>query len=114
MKKSNLKATLGLAACLFAVPALYASTTVNVTGCLARGARAHQYTTTDNTGKTFGLIAEPGTAVNMHKHVGQEVMVTGTAAKAKKARREAAKSGTPADNEYLRVNQIKEVSGSCQ
>jgi hypothetical protein len=34
MKNSNFKATIGLAACLLAVPALNAATTVNVTGCL--------------------------------------------------------------------------------
>ncbi len=37
MKNSNLKATIALAACFLAVPALKASTTVNIReGCLAR------------------------------------------------------------------------------
>lgn len=105
MKKSNLTAKIGLAACLLAVPVLNASTTINMRGCLARSAKAHEYTATDNSGKTFGLIAEPG--VNMHKHVGQEVMITGNVTKSKRTRRVAA-------DEYLRVNQIKEVSASCQ
>jgi hypothetical protein len=112
MNLSNLKATIGLAACLLAVPALNASTMVNTTGCLARGAGAHEYTTTDSNGKTFGLL--PGPGINMKKHVGQEVMITGDVIKAKKARHEVRKNGTTAEEEYLRVNQIKEVSKSCQ
>ena len=114
MKHLNLKATLGLAACMLAVPGLYASTTVNMTGCLARGARAHQYTATDNPGENYGLTAESGTGVNIKKHVGPEVMVTGTVVKGAKARREAAKTGTAPDDQYLRVDQIKKVSPSCQ
>jgi hypothetical protein len=112
MKKSNLKATIGLAACLLAVPALNASTMVNMTGCLARGANHHEYTATDGNGQTFGL--RPGPGINMKKHVGQEVMITGDVIKAKKEHREAAKNGTPAENEYLRVTQLKKVSNSCQ
>lgn len=114
MKYPNLKATIGLAACLLAVPAMYASTTINMTGCLARGARAHQYTATDSLGENYGLMAEAGTGVNMKKHVGQEVMVTGTVVKGAKARREAVRSGTPSDDQYLRVDQIKEVRPSCK
>lgn len=114
MKNMNLKATVGLAACMLAAPAMYASTTVNMTGCLARGARTHEYTATDNTGKTFGLIAQQGAGVNIKKHVGQEVMVTGTLAKAGRERHEATKTGTPVYDEYVRVYQIKRVSPSCQ
>lgn len=114
MKNSNLKATIGLAACFLAVPALQASTTINTRGCLARGERPHEYTVTDVNGERYGLVSEPGTGVNIRKHVGQEVMVTGTVAKAARERREAAKTGTAADDQYLQVNQVKKVSASCQ
>ncbi len=65
-------------------------------------------------GERYGLIAEAGTGVNIRKHVGQQVMVTGTVTKATRERREASHNGTPVDDQYLQVNQIKQVSPSCQ
>ncbi len=81
----------------------HASETINATGCLARTDRAHQYSLTDDSGRTFELVADNG--VNMHKHVGQKVMITGTETKRKKGEREGV--------EYLRVNQVKRVNSSC-
>jgi hypothetical protein len=112
MKNSNFKATIGLAACFLAVPALKAAMIVNMNGCLARGESAHEYTMTDNSGERYGLLPERG--INVRKHVGQEVMVTGDVIKAKKERREASKNGNPLDDQYLRVYQIKRMSQSCQ
>jgi hypothetical protein len=80
-----------------------ASETVNTTGCLVRTDKAHQYSVTDNTGKTFELLPDNG--INMRKHVGQTVMVTGTVTK----RRRGESQGV----EYLRVNQLKRVQPSC-
>jgi hypothetical protein len=114
MKVLNLTVIAGLFGFgLFVVPPTKGSTEVaNLTGCLARGARAHQYSLTDQNGTTYGLL--PDASVNMKKHVGETVRVTGWVIKAKKEQREAQETGTPVDNEYLRVNQVKRVSPSCQ
>jgi len=45
-------------------------------------------------------------------HLGREVTVTGDVIE--KAHREAAKNGNPAENEYLRVTQIREVNNACR
>jgi hypothetical protein len=77
-------------------------TTVNLTGCLVQGQRAHEYSVTDDSGKTFELLPDRG--VYMKKHLGQKVMVTGSVTRQKQA----------TDNfEYLRVNQVKRVDASC-
>jgi hypothetical protein len=80
-----------------------ASEIINTTGCLVRTDKAHQYSMTDETGKTFELLPDNG--INMKKHVGQKVMVTGTVTKRRK--------GESAGVEYLRVNQVKRVDASC-
>jgi hypothetical protein len=93
-------------------PVTNASTEVaNLTGCLVRGDRAHQYSLTDVNGTTYGLV--PYKDINMRKHVGQTVNITGWVIKAKREQREARESGTPAANEYLQVNRVKKVSPSC-
>lgn len=80
-----------------------ASVTINTTGCLARADRPRVYSMTDDAGKTFELIPDNG--VNIKKHVGQKVMVTGTVTHRKRGEREGV--------EYLRVNQVKRVDASC-
>jgi hypothetical protein len=109
MKNLDLIGKIGITTCLLAAPAISATTTLNFTGCLARGEKAHQYVVTDNNGQKYGLLPDPG--VNMRKHVGQKVMITGDIAKAKRERRA---EGAPADEQFLRVNQVKKVSDSCQ
>ena len=81
----------------------YASETVNTTGCLVKTDKAHQYSITDDSGKTFELLS--GDGINMRKHVGQKVMVTGVVTKEKKGAREGV--------EYLRVDQVKRIDKSC-
>lgn len=81
-----------------------ASETINTTGCLVRTDKAHQYSVTDSSGKTFELLPDNG--INMRKHVGQKVMVTGTVTRRKKGDSEGV--------EYLRVNQMKRIDASCQ
>jgi hypothetical protein len=112
MKALNLTLIAGLAAFgLFVTPMAKASTEVaNLTGCLAQGATAHQYSLTDANGTTYGLL--PDRNINMRKHVGQTVRVEGWVTKAKKAQRDARESGIPVDNE-LRVDRVKKVSPSC-
>jgi hypothetical protein len=113
MKALNLTLIAGLAAFgFFVTPMTKASTEVaNLTGCLAQGAKAHQYSLTDENGTTYGLL--PYRDINMRKHVGQTVRVEGWVIKAKKEQHEAQESGTPVNNEYLRVNRVKKVGPSC-
>jgi hypothetical protein len=113
MKALNFTVIAGLVGFgLFVTPVTKGSTEVaNLTGCLARGDRAHQYSLKDENGTTYGLLPDRG--INMKKHVGETVKVTGWVIKAKKEQSEAQESGTPADNQYLRVNQVKRVSPSC-
>ncbi len=87
------------------------STTVNITGCLAQGPRAHEYSMKDANGQTYGLV--PARNLAMKRHVGQEVMVTGNVIKARREIRRDNAAGATADNEYLRVNQVKRVSSTC-
>ncbi|HEY3824414.1 MAG TPA: hypothetical protein VGL82_07630 [Bryobacteraceae bacterium] len=97
---------------LLFTPTTKASTEVaNLTGCLVRGDRPHQYSLTDNNGTTYGLV--PSREVNMKRHVGQTVNISGWVIKAKREQREARESATPATNEYLRVNRVKRISPSC-
>jgi hypothetical protein len=114
MKALNLTLIAGLVAFgLSVTPMAKGSTEVaNLTGCLAQGARAHQYSLTDDNGTTYGVV--PYRDINMKKHVGQTVRVEGWVIKAKREQREASESGAPVDNEYLQVNQVKKVNPSCQ
>jgi hypothetical protein len=97
---------------LLVTPTTKASTEVaNLTGCLVRGDRPHQYSLTDNNGMTYGLV--PYRDINMKRHVGQTVNISGWVIKGKREQREARESGTPVANEYLRVNGVKRVSPSC-
>jgi hypothetical protein len=113
MKSINLTLIAGLVTLgLFVPPMTKASTEMaNVTGCLVRGDRVHQYALTDANGTTYGL--EPGPNVAMKKHVGQMVAVTGQMIKAKREQREAREDGKPVANDYLRVDRVKRVDGSC-
>jgi hypothetical protein len=98
---------------LFVPPITKAGTELaNVTGCLAQGDRVHRYSLTDQNGTTYGLV--PGPNVVMKRHVGEKVAVTGEMIKGKREQREAVNSGTPVDNDYLRVTYVKVISRSCQ
>jgi hypothetical protein len=116
MKARNLTLMAGLVGVgLFVTPTTKASTEVaNLTGCLALGDRAHQYSLKDENGTTYGLVPDASINASMKRHVGQTVNVSGWVIKAKKEQREARESGTPVDNEYLRVNHVKKISPSCQ
>ena len=76
----------------------------NVTGCLVRGDRGHQYSLTDANGTKYEL--RPSVNVFMKKHVGQKVAVTGELIKGKSDEQDNAA--------YLRVTDVKMISGSCQ
>jgi hypothetical protein len=92
---------------LFALPVLNAdSTTVSTTGCLARGEGAHVYSLKDQNGTTYQLF--PGAYMNLRRHVGQEVMISGTVTR--KGQSRASQIGAI---ESLRVHNVKKVSNSC-
>jgi hypothetical protein len=103
MKWMNFSLIAGMiAAGLFVPPATKASTEIaNVTGCLMPGNGAHHYSLTDANGIKYNLESGPNTY--MKKHVGQKVAVTG----------HLKKEDSTADMKSLRVNQVKEVGGTC-
>jgi hypothetical protein len=97
---------------LLFTPTTKASTEVaNLTGCLVRGDRPHQYSLTDSNGMIYGLV--PYRGINMKRHIGQTVNIEGWVIKGDRERRQARDSATPVASEYLRVNRVKRVSSSC-
>ena len=116
MKALNLTLIAGLVGFgLFVTPMTKGSTEVaNLTGCLARGDSAREYSLTDENGTTYGLVPDARINASMRRHVGQTVSVSGWVIKAKREQRESRESGAPVDNEYLRVNNVKKISPSCQ
>src|SRR5205807_956132 len=89
-----------------------------VTGCLKKGDEAGEYSITGQDGKTYGLRSK---SVNLSKHLGHKVTVTGTLkpeseenekGEAKehqsKEKKEAAEAGD------VRVTSLKMISDSCQ
>src|SRR5438477_8846881 len=90
----------------------------SVTGCLQKGDEAGEYSITGQDGKTYGLRSK---SVNLSKHLGHKVTVTGTLkpeseenekGEAKehqsKEKKEAAEAGD------VRVTSLKMISDSCQ
>ncbi|MDQ2947105.1 MAG: hypothetical protein M3Y27_14385 [Acidobacteriota bacterium] len=82
---------------------------VTVTGCLAQGDEANEFSIKDESGKTYGLL---GSRVNMKPHLGHKVTVTGTPTKEKKEKQES-KTGKPEESEHLRVTNLAMVSTTC-
>ncbi len=88
---------------------------VTVTGCLAQGDEANEFSIIDSSGKVFGLFSSGG--VNLKEHLGHKVTVTGTPTKEKESKaqeKKEAKTGQPEESEHLRVSSLKMVSTSCQ
>ena len=84
---------------------------VTVTGCLAQGDEANEYSIKDENGKTYGLL---GSRVNMKTHVGHKVTVTGTLAKEnERNEKKEAKAGHAEESEHLRVTGLTMVSTTC-
>jgi hypothetical protein len=86
--------------------------TVTVTGCLQKGDEAGEYTITSEDGKRYGLRSK---AVDLGKHVGHKVTLTGTKMREESEEKEAEekKSG---GGEYadLRVTNLKMISEGCK
>jgi hypothetical protein len=88
-----------------------------VTGCLAKGDEAGEFSITGEDGKTWGLRS---TTVKLDQHLGHKVTVTGSKAHESKADEKAeAKEGqmekAAGKEEYadLNVTHLKMISDSC-
>jgi len=85
---------------------------VTVTGCLAQGDSANEYSIKGEDGKTYGLMASG--SVNMKPHLGHKVTVTGTPSKEmEKNEKTQAKTGRTEESQHLSVSDLKMVSTSC-
>jgi hypothetical protein len=84
---------------------------VTVTGCLQKGDEAGEYSVTGEDGKRYGLHGS--SSVDLSKHLGHKVTVTGT--KMREAN-EAKEKNQSEGGEYadLRVTNIKHISETCK
>ena len=122
MKKSTLSLALpafALALGLYAVPnagtqETSASGKTTVTGCLQKGDEAGEYSITGQDGKTYGLRSK---SVNLSKHLGHKVTVTGTLKpeseehEKNEAKENSQKESAEAGD--IRVSSLKMVSETC-
>ena len=83
---------------------------MTVTGCLQKGDEAGEYSITGEDGKKYGLHSK---AVDLSKHLGHKVTVTGTKMREENEEKEKHEAG---GGEYadLRVTSVKHISESCQ
>jgi hypothetical protein len=91
--------------------------TKTVSGCLQKGDEADEYSITDN-GKTYGLRSSK---VDLSKHVGHQVSVTGTLRPEReeneaneKKENEAAEKNEQKEAGDIRVSSLKMIKDSCQ
>jgi hypothetical protein len=87
-----------------------AGKSVSVTGCLQKGDEPGEYSITGEDGKRYGLRSK---SVNLSKHVGHNVTVTGTKMREENEEKEKNEAGS---GEYadLRVTNIKHISETCK
>ena len=83
---------------------------VTVTGCLQKGDEAGEYSITGEDGKHYGLRSK---SVDLSKHLGHEVTVTGTKMREESEEKEKKEAG---GSEYadLRVTNVKHISETCK
>jgi hypothetical protein len=83
---------------------------VTVAGCLQKGDEAGEYAITGEDGKRYGLRSK---SVDLSKHVGHQVTVTGTKMREENEEKEKKEAG---GGEYadLRVTNIKHISETCK
>lgn len=83
---------------------------VTVTGCLQKGDQSGEYSITGEDGKRYGLRSK---SVDLSKHVGHNVTVTGTKMREENEEKEKNEAG---GGEYadLRVTNIKHISETCK
>jgi len=85
---------------------------ISVTGCLQKGDEAGEYSITGQDGKTYGLRSRSG--VDLAKHVGHKVTVTGTKMREGNEAKEKHESGAKEEEMHLRVSDIQHISETCQ
>jgi hypothetical protein len=111
--------SIGLAFCL-ATPGLAQTKKTSekrtVTGCLQKGEEADEFSITGEDGKRYDLTSS---AVNLSKHLGHRVTVTGTfkaesAEKEEQEKEEYGKKGGGSEAGDIRVETLKMVSDKCQ
>src|SRR3954463_8078470 len=87
-----------------------AGSKTTVTGCLQKGDEAGEYSITGEDGKRYGLRSK---SVDLSKHMGHKVTVTGTKMREENEEKEKKEAG---GGEYadLRVTNIKHISETCQ
>jgi hypothetical protein len=112
-------AAVSLALGLYVTPAGFAQTKAGgkttVTGCLQKGDESDEFSITGEDGKTYGLRSS---AVDLSKHLGHKVTVTG-ALKAESAEKEKGDSEEHEKKEAaevgdIRVTNLKMVSDTCK
>lgn len=84
------------------------ASSVTVTGCLAQGNTASEYSIQGDDGKTYMLHSS---AVNLKDHIGHKVTVTGSMSREKTTKAEAKTGTMPEEN--LNVRNLQMVSTSC-
>ena len=88
-----------------------AAKSVTVTGCLQKGDEAGEYSVTGEDGKHYGLRGS--NSVDLSKHLGHKVTVTGTKMREENEKKEKNEAGG-GDYADLRVTNIKHLSESCK
>lgn len=92
-----------------------ATSKATVTGCLQKGDEPGEYSITGTDGKTYGLRSK---SVNLSKHLGHKVTVTGTlrpeSAEKEKAEDQETKSNEMNEAGDIRVTDLQMVSDKCQ
>ena len=83
---------------------------VTVTGCVQKGDEAGEYSIIGDDGKRYGLRSK---SVDLSKHLGHTVTVTGTKMREENEEKEKKEAG---GGEYadLRISDLKMVSQSCK
>ena len=83
-----------------------------VTGCLAQGDEANEFSIKAENGKTYGLRSS---TVKLAEHLNHKVTVTGkvTSEKAKAGKIEA-RTGRPEEDAHMKVSSLTMVSTTCQ
>ena len=82
---------------------------MQVTGCLAQGHSANEYTIKDANGKSYELRGD--SQVNLKAHVGHKVTVSGTQTSDKGRGDDASRKA--GDDVHLMVTDLKMVSVTC-
>jgi len=83
---------------------------VTVTGCLQKGDEAGEYSVKGEDGKLYGLRSK---SVDLSKHMGHKVTVTGTKMNEKNEAKEKHEAGAKEEDTHLRVTDIKHISETC-